>query len=386
MENIRKKKHLYRIWCSVMLMLSILCSGMVNSMPAAAEEETVTEPSLEVDFNLLTEYYNGDGLTLYWYSSGNHTGFHVYRKAEFQSEYELLGTVKNISGSALELTDTEFRLGFEFSYQIVAYQVLADGEELELESYGVSYRYSLGKVELKSVKRLQKVNAKLSWKKISGADGYEIYKKTAGGTYRRVKMITDPNTLTYTLENVSTSKATYYKVRAYVSENGKYAYGPFSTQEKLSKTTVSKLAAKFRQLMKKYPDGKYWNHVGKTTFDSNTITNQPCHHSVYTDISDTCNYYSCPDGVLGYQCYGFAWKMSDLIYGRSAKIKNFYSFSKCRAGDVIRYSGHSVIIVSKHAGYVTVGECNYGNTCIIKWGRKVYESELYGAKYSRRYA
>ena len=77
--------------------------------------------------------------------------------------------------------------------------------------------------------------------------------------------------------------------------------------------------------------------------------------------------------------------MSDLLYGRSAKIKNFTGFSKCRMGDVVRYSGHSIIIVEKHSDYVITGECNYGNTCIIKWGRVVPNFELTGATYSRLY-
>ena len=76
---------------------------------------------------------------------------------------------------------------------------------------------------------------------------------------------------------------------------------------------------------------------------------------------------------------------NDLLYGRSAKIKNFTSYAKCKPGDVVRYSGHSVIITEKHGGYVVVGECNYGNTCLIKWGRKVSSAELAGAVYSRRY-
>lgn len=77
--------------------------------------------------------------------------------------------------------------------------------------------------------------------------------------------------------------------------------------------------------------------------------------------------------------------MSDLIFGRNAKIKNFKSFAKSKMGDVIRYSGHSVIIVEKHKNYIVAGECNYGNTCIIKWGRKIYKSELKNATYSTRY-
>ena len=77
--------------------------------------------------------------------------------------------------------------------------------------------------------------------------------------------------------------------------------------------------------------------------------------------------------------------MSDLVYGETAKIKNFRSFDKCRMGDVIRYSGHSVFVTEKHKDYIVVGECNYGDTCMILWGRRIYRNELKGALYSSRY-
>ena len=173
-------------------------------------------------------------------------------------------------------------------------------------------------------------------------------------------------------------------MRAFVIYSGNSAYGSYSEEKLIYSSMNQRIAKKFKQLQKLYPDGRYWNHVGKAKYNSTTTTNKPCMHSTYDDIS-TCNHYSCPNGILGFQCYGFAWKMSDLIFGRNAKIKNFKSFAKSKMGDVIRYSGHSVIIVEKHKNYIVARECNYGNTCIIKWGRRIYKSELKNATYSTRY-
>ncbi len=406
-EKKKPKKWVYRFFCFVILTFGLLFDENVNGVQAAAKVEayqgadvqSMRIPSAEDDGGEVTEEpsyyaeistpytdrYDDYNLTISWYSSGNNTGFDIFRKAGFQSDYEWLGSVENEQYTLLEFTDPEFRRGFKYSYRVVAYQELEDGESVELKRADVSWKLNIEQVEMKSVKRSKKVHAKVAWEKSPGVDGYEVFKKTTGGEYKRVKKITSEDILKCTLDNISQKKNTYYKVRAYVCENGTYAYGKFSTQVKLTKSFISKLAAKFQKLQKLYPDGKYWNHVGKTKFDSTTITDKPCYHSYYDGFADTCNYYHCPDGILGYQCYGFAWKMSDLIYGKKAKIKNFYSFSKCKAGDVIRYSGHSVIVVSKKKDYVTVGECNYGDTCIIKWGRRVYKSELAGAKYSRRY-
>lgn len=383
-----QSRWLYHLFCSVILMFGILLGANVNGASVRAEGEDETEePSYYADFDdLQVDDYDDYNLTISWYSEGTNTGFDIYRKAAFQPDYEFLESVENEQYEILEYTDFGFRRGFKYSYRVVAYQELEDsGQHLELGTKEKSWKFGIDQVEMKSVKRLQKVKAKVSWKKSSGVDGYEIYKKAAGGTYKRAKKITSEDTLAYTLTNISQKKNTYYKVRAYVYEGGKYAYGKFSTTVKLAKSILSKIAEKFKQLQKKYPDGKYWNHAGKINFNSSTITDRPCRHNSYDGLADTCNFYYCPDGIIGYQCYGFAWLMSDLIYGKSAKIKNFYSFDKCKAGDVIRYDGHSVIIVSKKSDYVTVGECNYGDTCVIKWGRKVYAWELLGAKYSRRY-
>lgn len=380
------KRYLKKCFFSGLLVFSILLSGNYHGKLAAAEgiEPFTALPSYYAEIRSLEVLdYDDYSLTLSWYSEGNHTGFDVYRKTTFDNEYQKLDTIDNVQNSTLEITDPGFRRGITYTYKVVAFQQ-EEEETIELESVTSAWKLSILPVEISSAKRSNKTKAKVTWNQSPGVDGYEIYKKTAGSTFKLARRIAGEDSLKCTIQNISQKKNTSYKVRGYVKQNGRYAYGAFSEKLTIEKLDTSKIAAKFRKLQKLYPDGKYWNHAGKTSFSSTTVTSTPCHHS-YNGLAGTCNYYHCPNGILGYQCYGFAWKMSDLIYGKSAKIKTFSSFAKSKAGDVIRYSGHSVIIVSKHSNYITVGECNYGDTCMIKWGRKIYKAELAGASYSRRY-
>ena len=73
----------------------------------------------------------------------------------------------------------------------------------------------------------------LSWKKVSGATGYEIYYcYEKNGNYKKLKT-TDKLSFTHT--GVSKNKTCYYKVRAYKTVNGKALYSSFSTVKKISR-------------------------------------------------------------------------------------------------------------------------------------------------------
>lgn len=358
-----------------------------SAAPAESQEPQVTpEPTEEPydDISLVkVEDYTSTTLTLSWFSDGNNEGFHIYRKCKYDKDYKKLGSVKNHPFETHAYQDKKFKRGINFTYKIAAYRLDSNGKETEGASVKQSIKIEIPKVKLISASRSGS-NAVLKWKKIAGASGYEIYQKNGSNAYKKVKTVKSGSAVSCKLPGVPTKSTVRFKVRAFVTYSGNSACGSYSEEKLIYSSMNQRIAKKFKQLQKLYPDGRYWNHVGKAKYNSTTTTNKPCMHSTYDDIS-TCNHYSCPNGILGFQCYGFAWKMSDLIFGRNAKIKNFKSFAKSKMGDVIRYSGHSVIIVEKHKNYIVAGECNYGNTCIIKWGRRIYKSELKNATYSTRY-
>ena len=82
-----------------------------------------------------------------------------------------------------------------------------------------------------TVKQTASKTVTLTWKKISGADGYEIYRRTgSSGSYTKIKTVTGGSTLTYKNTGLSIGKKYYYKVRAYrILDNGKTIYSSYSS-------------------------------------------------------------------------------------------------------------------------------------------------------------
>ena len=73
---------------------------------------------------------------------------------------------------------------------------------------------------------------KVSWKSVSGANGYEVYSSTSkSGTYKKIKTT---SSLSYTNSGLKKGKTYYYKVRAYKTFNGKKVYGSYSSVKSTS--------------------------------------------------------------------------------------------------------------------------------------------------------
>lgn len=66
---------------------------------------------------------------------------------------------------------------------------------------------------------------KLSWKKVSGASGYELYRyDSSKKKYVKIKTISSGSTVSYTDTGRSMGKTYKYKIRSYKKANGKTAY------------------------------------------------------------------------------------------------------------------------------------------------------------------
>ena len=77
--------------------------------------------------------------------------------------------------------------------------------------------------------RASSSSIKLTWKKVSGASGYEVYRATKKtGTYSKVTTIKKGSTVSYTNKKLTKGKTYYYKVRAYRTVSGKKVYGSYS--------------------------------------------------------------------------------------------------------------------------------------------------------------
>lgn len=74
-----------------------------------------------------------------------------------------------------------------------------------------------------------KTSVKLSWRKVAGATGYQIYRASSkNGKYVKVAEISKGSTLSYTDKKLSPGKTYYYKVRAVAKGKATTTYGKYA--------------------------------------------------------------------------------------------------------------------------------------------------------------
>ena len=175
-----------------------------------------------------------------------------------------------------------------------------------------------------------------------------------------------------------------------------YIIASINNSDDYPKNWIDEFNKKIIILQEMFPNGKYWNHMGKEqsnpkeTNNVYSVTDIPCNHSQYGEIY--CNaHYGKSDEVYPYeatccQCRGFASILSDLVFGEDAPVRFFEDYDELKIGDQARIDGdfHSVFIIDKTDDYVIVAECNSDlETCQIQWGRKILREDMDGWYISR---
>ena len=100
----------------------------------------------------------------------------------------------------------------------------------------VAFAASLKTPKIKSATAKSSTSISVKWKKVSGVSGYIIYQKKGNGNYKKVKVIEDDDSTSYTKKNLSSATKYSYKVKAYKVRKGKKTYSAKSS----AKSTYTK--------------------------------------------------------------------------------------------------------------------------------------------------
>ncbi len=160
--------------------------------------------------------------------------------------YEVSGNkdtkVKELSASTRSASKN-YSYATTHKFKICAYKKASDGSK-RFGNYSPVVSVTVGPDQVKSFSPQYKSTTKvtLSWKKTSGATGYEIYRSTKKSSgYKLVQKINKGSTTSYTMKHES-GKLYYYKVKAYITKSGKTIYGNFSSAS-MAKTKAPALKA-----------------------------------------------------------------------------------------------------------------------------------------------
>lgn len=111
-------------------------------------------------------------------------------------------------------TDKKLKTATVYQYKVRAYR--KSGKKTVTRKYSnvIKAATSPQKVTAVKAKRV-KSKVKLTWKKVKGADGYEIYRATSKkGKYQKIKTLKKGTIVSYTDGKAKKGKTYYYKVRA----------------------------------------------------------------------------------------------------------------------------------------------------------------------------
>lgn len=193
---------------------------------------------------------------LTWKKISGAEKYAVYRSTKKDSGYTLRFTTKNTS-----YTNTNAVPGKKYYYKVKAIDI--DNRKADsafnkpvLRSCDLA-RPVISKIELNS-----NAKPKVTWKKISGADQYEVFRKVKDGSY---KSIGTTSKSYYTDKTAKGGKIYYYKVRALDADNS----GATSAKSYSKKTYVVDLNKKLVALTFDDGPGPYTKEIVKKLKNNN---------------------------------------------------------------------------------------------------------------------
>ncbi len=153
--------------------------------------------------------------------------YQVYRSTKKDGDYQNIKTIDSVGTSSW--TDSSVKTGKTYYYKIKVVVKTQNGNQTSGFSNVKSAKAVPAKTTLKA-KASNAKNVKLTWSKVKGANGYEIYRSNRkDGKYQKVKTISKGGKTSYKDGKLKKSTTYYYKIRAYRKVDRKKVYGSYSS-------------------------------------------------------------------------------------------------------------------------------------------------------------
>lgn len=187
--------------------------------------------------------FNSSAIKISWTKASYADGYVVYRSTSKSGSYSPIKTI--YSQNTLNFTDTKLKAGAAYYYKVKAFR-----KENNRIYYGAESAVLTAATKVTTPTGVKQsgtagTSITVTWKKVYGASGYQIYRSTAkNGKYSRVKTITSGTTLKWQDKKKTSGTEYYYKIRAYKSAGGVNRYGDFTSAVTLHTKMSSKLTVK----------------------------------------------------------------------------------------------------------------------------------------------
>lgn len=286
-------------------------------------------------------------ITVSWDKVAGATEYWIYRSDKKAGTYSKIAKVSG--GSKVSYTDSKILTGINYYYKVRALRT-AEGITTKGEfSTVVAGKSSLDKTSISAIQSKAYNKVTVSWKKVSGADGYKVYcAKSKNGTYSLKKTVTSGKTTQADIGGLSVGKTYYFKVRAYRTVNKTKKYGEYSAVKsakavcaapKVKATPVN--ASKITVSWGKVAGAQYYT-VSRSTSKNGKyeVIKKKCTALSYTNkgLTDGKTYY--------YKVYAYAGgskgKLSSYASARSRSLTVLRSSVNVHKGEILQLSASTV--------------------------------------------
>ena len=190
---------------------------------------SASHPPFKSGSNILSVSCKSGSKRVYfkWQKNEKADGYALYEYDKKTGKDTLIKLITDVNKTSYS---QNFKYASKHSFRLCPFKVYSDGSII----YGDLTSIVNIKVPPAGVKSFSasktKAKVPLSWKKLSSAKGYKIYKSSKkNGKYTMIKRIKKNSRVKYIDSRVSGGQTYYYKIRAYVKgEQKRMADGKFS--------------------------------------------------------------------------------------------------------------------------------------------------------------
>lgn len=182
-------------------------------------------PILGVPQNVQTKSNTYNSLKISWNLVDGAEYYQVYRSTSANGKYALLGTYDSKTNNSISRM---LKCGTTYYYKVRGYRWVGGERIFSKFSTPITGKPALPTPKLVTAVRASSSSVNINWKKVEGAEYYQIYRATStNGNYSLIGTYTG-NTTSAANTSLTKGKKYYYKIRAYRWVDGKKVFSQFS--------------------------------------------------------------------------------------------------------------------------------------------------------------
>ena len=175
---------------------------------------------------LIVKYQSTSKIKIWWMKQNGVSGYEIYRYDSDKKKY--IKVKINTKSYWTTFTDKGKKSGTVYKYKVRAFTKV-NGKKVYGEFSTVLTTATKMQRPILVIYSLNK-QPRLSWGKVRGATGYEIFMSTKkSGGYKKLKTISKTNIIKYTKSKLQKGKTYYFKLRAYKVVKGIKIYSSYSS-------------------------------------------------------------------------------------------------------------------------------------------------------------